>query len=164
MNAQDAITVALKSTQNLLSTYLSDLSDADLLVRPVPGANHIAWQIGHLIGAEHYLASENVPGVKYPPLPAGFAERYTKETAGQESTKGYLTKAEYLKLFNESRQATVDALAKLTPADLDKPTAGKMAAFAPKVGDLFILLANHTMMHAGQFTVVRRKLGKPILM
>ena len=29
--------------------YVQDLADADLLLRPVPGINHIAWQLGHLI-------------------------------------------------------------------------------------------------------------------
>jgi hypothetical protein len=43
MNAIDAIRTALKSSQGLLTWYLSDLSDTDLLVRPVPEANHIAW-------------------------------------------------------------------------------------------------------------------------
>ena len=38
-----------------------------------------------------------------------------------------------------------------------------MAKFAPTVGAMLLLNANHTMMHAGQFTVVRRKLGKPVL-
>ena len=32
-----------------------------------------------------------------------------------------------------------------------------------KLADLFLMLGTHTMMHAGQFTVVRRKLGKPVL-
>ena len=43
MNAKDALKKTLKSTQGMLEMYLSDLSDADLLVRPVPGANHAAW-------------------------------------------------------------------------------------------------------------------------
>ena len=34
----------------------------------------------------------------------------------------------------------------------------------PTLADLFLMLSTHTMMHAGQFTVVRRKLGKPVLM
>ena len=38
-----------------------------------------------------------------------------------------------------------------------------MAGFAPKLGDFFLLIANHTMMHVGQFTTARRKLGKPVL-
>jgi len=28
---------------------------------------------------------------------------------------------------------------------------------------LLVLTANHTLMHGGQFTVLRRKLGKPVL-
>jgi hypothetical protein len=38
-----------------------------------------------------------------------------------------------------------------------------MAAMAPTLGAQFILAANHTMMHQGQFSVARRKLGKPVL-
>ena len=66
-------------------------------------------------------------------------------------------------LFDKVRSATSAALAKLSDADLDRPTTGQMAGFAPRLGDFFMLVANHTMMHAGQFSVVRRKLGKPVL-
>jgi hypothetical protein len=38
-----------------------------------------------------------------------------------------------------------------------------MAPFAPTLGALFVLVANHALMHGGQFSVVRRKLGKPVL-
>ena len=161
MKAQDAIRTALTSTKNILNMYLADLSDADLLVRPVPHANHIAWQLGHLIAAERGMVSENIPGVKYPELPAGFAERHNKETAGKDT--GFGTKAEYLDLFNKVRQTTMDAVGKLSDADLDKPTAGRVAQMAPTLGHLLLLNADHAMMHAGQFSVVRRKLGKPVL-
>ena len=52
MNAKDVLRLDLKANHAILTNYLSDLSDADLLVRPAPGANHIAWQLGHLIVAE----------------------------------------------------------------------------------------------------------------
>lgn len=161
MKAQDAIGASLTGTQQILNMYLQDLSDADLLVRPVPHANHIAWQLGHLIAAERGMVSENVPGVKFPELPAGFAERHNKETAGKDT--GFGTKAEYLDLFNKVRQATIDAVGKLSDADLDKPTTGGVARMAPTVGAMLQLNATHAMMHAGQFSVVRRKLGKPVL-
>ena len=48
-------------------------------------------------------------------------------------------------------------------AGLDRPTTGRMAKFAPTVGAMLLLVSNHTLMHGGQFTVVRRKLGKPVL-
>jgi uncharacterized damage-inducible protein DinB len=162
MNAKEAIRTALASTQNLLGWYLSDLSDADLLVRPVPTANHIAWQLGHLIDAEGHLLNQ-VPGAAYPELPTGWSEQHGKNTAAMDPPKGFATKAEYLSRFNKAREATLAILAKMPDADLDKPTQGNMAQFAPTLGSLFLLEANHTLMHAGQFSVVRRKLGKPVL-
>ena len=160
MKAQDAIRTALAGTQHMVNMFVADLSDADLLVRPVPGANHIAWQIGHLAVAERNLGNQ-IPGAAYPELPAGFAERHTMEANRRDEDFG--TKAEYLDVFNKVRQATIDAVGKLSDADLDKPTAGRMAEMAPTVGALALLNANHAMMHAGQFSVVRRKLGKPVL-
>src|SRR5262249_32951937 len=104
MTGKQAITVALNSTQWMMTEYLKDLSDADLLVRPVPGANHIAWQLGHLIHSEGFLVKEVVSNAAYPELPKGFAEKHTKETSKQDS--GFLTKKEYVDLFTKVRQAT----------------------------------------------------------
>lgn len=160
MKAQDVIRAHMTATQGMLAAYLQDLSDADLLVRPVPGANHIAWQLGHLIAAEHGMGSQ-IPGAVYPELPAGFAEQHNKDA--HASDKGFGTKADYLSLFNKVRQATLDAASKLSEADLDKPTSGRVAQIAPTVGALLLLSGTHVMMHAGQFSVVRRKLGKPVL-
>jgi len=163
MNARDAITTALTSTKGLLSWYLSDLSDADLLVRPVPAANHLAWQLGHLVLAEQQLLGDYLPGAGFPELPAGFAKQHSKETAAIDPPAGFGTREQYLSLFNKARDATLAAVAKMSDADFDKPTTGNMAKFAPNVGALLLLVSNHVLMHAGQVTVVRRKLGKPVL-
>jgi len=163
MNGKDAIKTALKETQHLLQWYLSDLSDADLLVRPVPAANHIAWQLGHLIEAEGYIIGNHIPGSAYPELPAGFREKHSKEASSNDAPGGFLKKAEYLDLFNKVRAASLAAVEKLSDADLDRPMTGNMAKFAPTLGAMLLLGSNHTMMHVGQFTAVRRKLGKPVL-
>jgi hypothetical protein len=161
MKGTEVIQAALKGAGGLVDWYLSDLSDADILVRPVPNANHIAWQIGHLISGEAFLVKQGIADVQYPELPTGFVERHSTEAS--KSDTGFLTKKQYLDLFNKQREITIAAVGKLTDADLDKPTNGKMAQFAPKVGNLLFLTANHTTMHTGQWTVVRRKLGKPVL-
>ena len=163
MNASSAIQTALAGTQNILNMYVADLSDADLLVRPAPGANHIAWQLGHLTAAEVLLAGPQLPSVEYPALSPGFQEQYSKKGASDDAPMHFLAKAEYLKMFNEVRDITKAAVVKLSDKDLDRPTTGNMAQFAPTIGALFLLVSNHTLMHAGQFTVVRRKLGKPVL-
>jgi uncharacterized damage-inducible protein DinB len=163
MTGTQAVRTALVSSHQVLTWFLSDLSDADLLVRPVPNANHIAWQLGHLIVAEPHLLSAYLPGAKWPRLPPGFAEKHTKETAKVDGADKFYKKNEYLSLYGQMREATIGALDKLSDADLDRPTTGDMAKFAPNVGTMLLLNANHTMMHLGQFTAVRRKLGKPVL-
>jgi DinB superfamily len=163
MRATETIKEALNSAQHLLEWYVSDLSDADLLVRPVPGANHIAWQLGHLIMAEGGLVRTEIPDAAYPDLPAGFAGQYTKETAALDSPAAFKTKAEYLDVYRKMRAASIAVIDKLSDADLDRACTGRMAKFAPKLASLLLMLANHTTMHAGQFSVVRRKLGKPVL-
>ncbi len=163
MNGGDVLKAALESTKTLLTWYIGDLGDADLLVRPAPEANHTAWQIGHVIVGDVFLIKEELPDAAYPELPAGFAERHSDKATKNDSPEGILAKDGYVKLFNDVRTATIDALGKLTDADLDRPVTGSMKAYAPKLGDLFLLVSNHTLMHAGQFTVVRRKLGKPVL-
>src|SRR5262249_39520360 len=91
------------------------------------------------------------------------AARTESEGAKKSSTEGFLTKAEYLSLFDAARSATIAAVGKLSDDDLDRPTTGNMAQFAPTLGQLLILTSNHTLMHAGQLTVIRRALGKPVL-
>jgi hypothetical protein len=162
MTGKEAIRTALQSTQQMLGMYLSDLADQDILVRPVPGANHIAWQLGHLIHAEQQLLQQ-LPGAKYPELPAGFAEQHKTAQAAVDPPKGFLSKTQYLELFNKNRATTLATLEKMSEADLDRPTTGQMAQFAPTLGALLLLQSNHTLMHGGQITVVRRKLGKPVI-
>lgn len=162
MNGSKVVEAALGSTQHLVNWFVSDLSDADLLVRPTPGANHIAWQLGHITASETRLAQQ-IPGISYPALPKGFEEQHSQKVATQESTQGFLSKQQYVDLFNKVREATKSAAAKLSEADLDRPTEGQMAQFAPTLAALLLLVSNHSLMHAGQFSVVRRKLGKPVL-
>src|SRR5947209_63430 len=161
MNAIGAIRQGLKMSKDVLHMYLKDLSDADLLIRPVPGANHIAWQLGHLIAAEPFLMRTELPDAKYPELPPGFAEKHTKETSKLDT--GFQTKAEYVDLSKKMRAATLALLDGVSDSDLERAGTGRMAKFCPRLADLFLLVSNHTLMHAGQFTVVRRKLGKPVL-
>jgi len=131
MTGVDVIRTALQSTQQLLNWFLGDLADADLLVRPTPGANHIAWQMGHLIRSEIGLVKEQLPDAVFPPMPEGFDKQHGKETQAAEPPAGFLPKARYLELFNSVRQATIAAVGKLSDADLDRPTAGTMARIAP---------------------------------
>jgi hypothetical protein len=162
MNAKDLLKQNLEFNHMVLKMYLGDLTDADLLVRPAPNANHAAWQLGHLISSEARMVAA-VPGGKAPELPPGFADQHTKTTAANDSPQAFLTKDRYVELYDKVRQATLETLSRLSDADLDKPSPSEMARLAPTVGTIFLLAANHEMMHAGGFVPLRRKLGKPVL-
>lgn len=163
MNGREVLKAALETTRDNLTWFVSDFTDADLLARPVPGANHAAWQIGNVIFGDIYLIKEAFPDTLYPELPAGFAELHGPEGAKKDGPEGFLTKDQYIKLFTEVRNATIKSLDNLTDADLDRPTSEKMRSFCPTIAHIYLMASNHTLMHSGQFSVIRRKLGKPVL-
>jgi hypothetical protein len=159
MTAKDVIKNTMEMCQMVLKTYIEDLNDADLMIRSVPGANHIAWQLGHLISSEHHMMTG--PGYKMPDLPANFAEAYTPETSKSDDPTKFHKKAEYLALIDEQRKATLATLDSLPEADLDKATPEDMQSYVKTIGAIFNLIGMHDLMHAGQFVPVRRKLDKP---
>ncbi len=163
MNGVQAIQSALEGTKGLLGMFVADFSDADLMVRPCNGANHAAWQIGNVIGGDIFFVKSQFPDVKYPELPPGFLDQHGPKGVGDDDPKHFLTKEHYLKLLADVRAVTIAELGKLKDADLDKPTTGQVRDFAPTFGKMFQMASDHTIMHAGQFSVIRRKLGKKVL-
>jgi hypothetical protein len=157
MNARDVIKLGIDSGDMICMGYLSDLTDADLLKRPCPTANHTNWQVGHLIAAEHSMMEQVAPG-SMPPLPEGFAARYAKEAASVDDPKKFCTKDELLAEYKKQRAGTLAVLAKVTDDELDKPTG---VQYAPTVGAMLALQGSHWLMHAGQWVIVRRQLGRP---
>lgn len=163
MNAKDAIRSSMNLSSTVLKTYISDLDDADLMRRPGEGCNHLAWQLGHLISSEVQLLQAVAPG-RGAELPDGFAEAHSKDQCSNDDPQNFRDKATYIELFDKVRAASLAALDACADADLDQPGPEDFRSFCPTVGDLYTLIATHPMMHAGQFVVVRRQLGKPILM
>jgi uncharacterized damage-inducible protein DinB len=163
MKAKDVAKIALKSNLDALQMIVADLSDADIKVRAVPNANNIAWQLAHMCTAESYLLGDQLPGVQYPAIPKAIADLGNERSGKEDPPGGYLPKAQYLDCLAKLRAATIAAVEKLKDEDFDRPTTNTMAKHAPTLGDLLILTANHTMMHGGQFTVVRRALNKPVV-
>src|SRR4051794_13691602 len=163
MHAKDAIRQTYGMSDSIVTNYLGDLSDADLLVRPVEGAQHIAWQLGPLIDSDRRMVEGIKPG-SCPPLPEGFSEAHGRDEASTRSDdpKRFRTKDDYLRLMRAQREATRSVLDGLSDADLDAPAAETMRRLAPTVGSVFQLVGNHVLMHVGQFVGVRRKLQKPV--
>lgn len=163
MDAKEAIKSSANFSTLVLTTYLSDLEEGDLMQRPAEDCNHLAWQLGHLISSEVHLLDQVAPGQGIQ-LPEGFAEAHSKDACGSDDPEKFLSKAEYLEWFQKARSASLAAIDAYPESQLDEPAPEDFRSFCPTQGDMFILIATHPMMHAGQFAVVRRRLGKPVLM
>lgn len=161
MNAKDAIRQVAELSFHTVHAYLDDLTDADLFVRSVPGANHIAWQLGHLIVSTGSLLS--AVGQAGPELPPGFGEAHTSENVSSDDRARFASKATYLELVERAKAALLAALEAVPDAALDQPGPERMRDYAPTVGAVLVLTATHWMMHAGQFVPVRRALGRPMV-
>lgn len=161
MHAKDALLQTLDMNERILGEYVGDLGDADLLLRPVEGQNHIAWQIGHLISTERVMVEAIKPG-SCPPLPDGFDEVHGRDATQSDDPSRFASKERYLELFRAQRAATKAVLDSLTDADLDAPAPERTRKRFPTVGLTFGLMGSHVLMHVGQFVSVRRKLKKPV--
>ena len=162
MKAQDAIANAMDTSTLVVQRYLSDLDDSDLMRRPGPGCNHLAWQLGHLIASGCSLLNLVQPGAA-PPLPDGFAEQHSKATADLDDPSQFHSKQQYEQLLQGVADAAKAALAKVSESDLDQPAPENLRSMFPTTGAVWMLLATHPLMHAGQFVPVRRALGKPVV-
>jgi uncharacterized damage-inducible protein DinB len=160
MNYIDAVKDNMALGEMIWGMLTDDLSDADLFVRPVPGANHLAWLLGHVIVAEWRFMKSM--GLTPPALPEGFEDVHTAAGAGSDGGPGFLTLSGYRDLMKSMRATLLKAVDAMTEADLQKPTEGRIAMIAPTVGKLLILNGNHNAFHTGQLSVIRRKLGKPV--
>lgn len=161
MKAQQAIAGTLDTSMMVLQRYLGDLTDAELMRRPGTGCNHLAWQLGHLIASGCRLLNALRPGAA-PELPDGFAEQHSDATAASDDPSQFHRRQRYEDLLQQVADAVKAALAELSEDELDQPAPEHLRSMFPTTGDVWILLAIHPLMHAGQFVPVRRSLGKPI--
>ncbi|MDG3003429.1 DinB family protein [Paludisphaera mucosa] len=161
MTAKELIRKAFGTSEMILGRYMEGLTDPDLMVRAVPGMNHLAWQIGHLISAERGMVEMIRPG-SAPSLPAGFDDTHSRKNTGDDDASKFLSLEAYKTLWKAQRQATLALLDALPDAELDREEPGKFPPFAPSVGLLMHTAGTHPIMHAGQFVAVRRLRGLPI--
>ena len=112
LHTKEAIQSAMDMSLFVLNSYLADLSDEELMLRPSPECNHLNWQLGHLISSEVHLVNSICPG-KGATLPEGFAEQYDKSTTGSDDPAQFRDKGELQALFTEVRAATLAACGKI---------------------------------------------------
>ncbi len=162
MNAIEVLRSTYSTSRMVLKSYASDLSDADLMKRSHEACNHLAWQLGHLIASECFFIEQLAPDHAFT-LPDGFAEQYTRETQSDNDPSHFLGTNEYLKLLDQVQEATFKALDHTTESQLDEAGPEMFQPMFPTKGAVWIIVATHNMMHAGQFVPIRRACGKEVV-
>jgi hypothetical protein len=160
MTSIELIVKELTTSPQALKATLEDFTDAELLTRPSPAANHPLYQLGHLCSGEVHLMGYCKQGI-YSNLPTELLKRFDRSACTENDPAKLATKAELLSLFDQIRSQTIAYAKSLKDADLDQPTN---VPFAPTVGQMLMVQATHLFMHVGQMQVARRCLGKKILM
>ncbi len=129
------------------------------LHQPFPGANHIAWTLGHLAWADdlvHRTITATDGGL---PDPVDWAARFgwgSVPAANWDDSPS----PETLRHTCEQRRGVLrDWLLALPEARLSEPPPGDLAGWFPCYGVLPAALAHHDAMHVGQLQVVRKHLG-----
>ena len=145
-------------TKGMIDSFLKDFTDAEMMFRPAKSANHAIWQIGHLANSTRGIVTSCDPACAFP-----FEDdtRFGKSKASNDDAAFFPSKSEILGRFDVAMETAAAWVAKLTDADMAKPSPERLQNFAPTVGNAAILLASHPLIHIGQFTVMRRALGKP---
>lgn len=161
MTTKDLLKHTYTFSESIIREYFKDLSDEELLVRSVPHSNHIAWQLGHLIGSTHWMLTNM--GQDAPALPEGFAAKHEKTQAESDKPSDFYPKATYLELMDKMKAAVLATIDRFPEKDLDAPGPEQMRAYCPTMGAGLSLLGTHWLMHAGQFVPIRRKLGRPAM-
>lgn len=161
MTRTDAIVQVLTSNKALAARYLADLKPGDYHHQPLPGVNSAAWILGHLVMTERRVTG--LLGGELPALPEGFEGQFavTGQPAGDQ--RELPDGAGLLDHFTATRDRLIDAVRAADDAKLDGPTPKPSPVYST-IGDLAAFMAQHTAMHLGQVTVIRRSLGyAPVL-
>jgi len=153
---------------HLARTYtlgvLSDIPEKNWYWMPTPGVTHIAWQVGHLAGAQYHLALARIRG-NQPEDQSLFPVTNFVELFGRTSTpladqSKYPTPAELLATLEKITAQTKIELPKLTDEQLDEPTvAGKPHPVVTTRLSSLLWCAHHEFLHTGQIGLLRRMLG-----
>ena len=165
MTGVELIRAQLDTSYGITMPLIEDLSDQPLAQPSEKGGNHAWWVLGHLTFSEGDLLLNWMRGEENPL--ADLAPLFAGGTQPCSEAKSYPAYDELIERFKQLRAGTLEHLATLSDADLDKPSKNCPEQFASFFGTAGLCLSNtalHWMGHRGQLADVRRRLGREPLM
>ncbi len=160
MTPNDVIVHSLTRSQLLLQRYIKDLTPDEYLHRATPSANCVAWTVGHLILTERRaLGAFGVTDL--PALPDGFEKRFSRDDGCPQATE-FGDVSVLMPLFDKHRALLIDAVKRSGDEQLSKAVPEPRPIFGT-FGEMANFMALHVSLHAGQITMTRRSLGRPVI-
>ena len=160
MSQRDLLLSVFKRGAGMLPRHLADFSDEDMLARPVPGANHVAWQLAHVAHFTGKLLTSL--GLHVPQLSKVLADG-GRDVAHIDDPEHFPTKAEFLEFFDAAYRAIIDLIEMMSDEQLSAPMPGGNPAAPQSLAFHLLMQPMHMTMHIGQIQVIRRALKKPVL-
>jgi len=162
MKTTDYIRMALETSKRLSLGLIDDMKDAPLTPPTANGGNHPLWILGHIVYSEANIISHMVQGNEIP-LPPEWTDLFGRGSQPQQDAAIYPSMDELMLKFEEVRAHTLSVLDGLTEDGLDQPSKkippGRENVFGT-VGQCFLMVSNHPLMHYGQVADARRSLGR----
>jgi hypothetical protein len=164
MKAIELIRWAMRMTDEGVARLVEDMRDVPLTQPTSRGGNHPLWTMGHLAWIEGNLRrivrGDPSPVEHWTPL-------FRTGTQPLTDAKAYPPFDEVLHTFRELRKQNLKMLEEVGDAGLDRPPAWVPPGFEDAmktVGQTFLLVTLHQMVHYGQIAVARRAAGREPLM
>jgi uncharacterized damage-inducible protein DinB len=150
-----ALDLARRSTLKLIE----DIPPDKLCHRPVPGANHVLWVLGHLASSDNFFAT--TLGDREPVIDKQWDELFGMGSKPTEDPRDYPSLDEVKAGLQRAREAMVESFRSMGEQKLQSPTPDDWRNFAPTYAAVMASIAFHEGFHAGQLSAVRRSLGLP---
>ena len=138
---------------------------ADWFRRPPGGVTHVAWQAGHLAGAEYFLALVRIRGERPEDeslIPKAFRQPFQRQSVPGFDRANYPGAAEIRAVLDRVHEQTLRELRELDDCELDQPVPKPHPIAKTKLWSL-LWCSHHEMIHNGQIGLLRRQLGHPPL-
>ena len=125
-------------------------------VVPEEGGNHAAWIAGHLAQTYDWLLTEMGEGSA---LPASYKELFGQNSVPSDEPGVYPPFEELLSAMRGRRSAALEWFTALPDGRAAEPLKEEWREFGQTYAGMIGALGAHENFHAGQLSVVRKKLG-----
>lgn len=160
MNTREHAIALLEFTRSYTNNLMKDIPESQWTHQPSPTDNHVLWCLGHIAGADAWMAGElGIPGVEVPEtILKAFGMKSKPSPSGNPGA------AEVKRAYDSSRDAIIKWLRSAPDSALAGDLRERTGGFAADPLDMIFKIAWHEGFHAGQIANIRKALQLPATM